>query len=138
MTKLVQLLLILFCAATFVPAALAKKHDRPPLPAKVMQANSVYVDCECPRALAEAREEALQQLQGWGRFQISQNRRETDLVLLFSGNAYLGDYITRDGPDTRNVSIESTILTVIDPNTGESLWTDSRRCGSCNDTGTTK
>src|SRR5580692_11475336 len=102
MTKLVQLLVILICAAFFVPAALAKKHDRPPLPAKIMQANSVYVDCVCPRGLAVAREEALQQLQGWGRFQISQNRHETDLVLLFSGNPYLGDYLTRDGPDKRN------------------------------------
>jgi hypothetical protein len=130
MTRLVQFLVILFCAALLVPAALAKKHDRPPLPAKIMQANSVYVDCVCPRGLAVAREEALQQLQGWGRFQISQNRRETDLVLLFSGNPYLGDYLTRDGPDKRNVSIEFTILTVIDPNTGASLWSDGRRWGS--------
>jgi hypothetical protein len=103
-----------------------------------MQASSVYVDCVCPRGLAVAREEALQQLQSWGRFQISQNRRETDLILLFSGNPYLGDYITRDGPDKRNVAIEYTILTVIDPNTGKSLWTDSRDWGSWRVKGATK
>jgi hypothetical protein len=138
MARLAQLILILFCAAVLVPAALANTQERSPISAKIMQANSVYVDCDCPRGLAAAREEALQQLHGWGRFQIAQNRRETDLVLLFSGNPYLGDYITRDGPDTRNVSIESTILTVIDPNTGESLWTDSRRWGSWRVKGATK
>jgi hypothetical protein len=130
MTKLSQFMVLVFCTAVFVPAALARKADHPPLSPKIMQANSVYVDCVCPRGLAVARETAVEQLSGWGRFQISQNRRQTDLVLLFSGNPYLGDYITRDGPDTRNVSIDSTILTVIDPNTGETLWVDSRHWGS--------
>jgi hypothetical protein len=137
-SRLIQLLVILFCTAAFVPSAPGKELGRPPLPAKIMQASSVYVDCVCPRALGVARETALQQLQSWGRFQISPNRRETDLVFLFSGNPYLGDYITRDGPDKRNVAIEFTIMTVIDPNTGKSLWTDSRRWGSWRVSGATK
>ena len=138
MTKLARPLLFFLCAAVFVPAVLAKNKERSPVPAKVMQASSVYVDCTCPRGLAVAREEALQQLKSWGRFQIAQNRRETDLVLLFSGNPYLGDYTTRDGPDTRNVAIESTYLTVIDPNTGATLWSDSREWGSWRVKGATK
>ena len=138
MRKLTQLLVILFCPAAFVPPALTKKTERPPLPAKIMQANSVYVDCVCPRALAVAQETALQQVRGWGRFQISQDRRQTDLVILFSGNPYLGDYISRDGPDKRPVAIESTIMTVIDPITGQGLWTDSRRWGSWRVSGATK
>jgi hypothetical protein len=103
-----------------------------------MQATSVYLDCVCPRGLAVARDTALQQLEGWGRFQISQQRRQTDLVLLFSGNPYLGDYITRDGPDKRPVAVDFTIMTVIDPTTGQSLWTDSRRWGSLRVRGATK
>ena len=138
MRRLTQLLVILLCTAAFVPAALAKKAERPPLSAKIVKANSVYIDCACPRALAAAQETALQQLQGWGRFQISQDRRQTDLVILFSGNPYLGDYVTRDGPDKRPVAIESTIMTVIDPVTGQSLWTDSRRWGSWRVKGATK
>ena len=138
MRRLTQLLVILFCMAAFVPAALAKKAERPPLPAKIVKANLVYVDCVCPRALAAAQETALQQLQSWGRFQISQSRRETDLVILFSGNPYLGDYVTRDGPDKRPVAIEFTIMTVIDPITGQTLWTDSRRWGSWRVKGATK
>jgi hypothetical protein len=136
--KLIQLLGILFCTAAFVPLALAKKTERPVLPAKITQANSVYVDCVCPRGLAVARDTALQQLESWGRFQISQQRRQADLVFLFSGNPYLGDYITRDGPDKRPVAVDFTIMTVIDPNTGQTLWTDSRRWGSLRVRGATK
>jgi len=88
--------------------------------------------------LAVAQETAAKQLQAWGRFQITENHRQADLIFLFSGNPYLGDYLTRDGPDKRYVSIEFTIMTVIDPNTGESLWTDSRRWGSLRVSGATK
>jgi hypothetical protein len=131
MRKLIQLLAIfLSLAACVVPSALAKKTERPALPAKIMQATSVYVDCVCPRGLAVAQDTAVLQLQSWGRFQISQQRWESDLVFLFSGNPYLGDYITRDGPDPRPVVVDFTIMTVIDPKTGQSLWTDSRRWGS--------
>ena len=138
MRKFIRLLGICFCAAVLIPSALAKKTERAPLPAKIIQANSVYVDCVCPRGLAVARDTALQQLQSWGRFQISQQRRQTDLVLLFSGNPYLGDYVTRDGPDDRPVKVDFTIMTVIDPNTGQTLWTDSRRWGSLRVRGATK
>lgn len=138
MRRLTQLLVILFCTAAWVPAALAKKAERPPLSPKIVKANYVYIDCVCPRTLAAAQETALQQVQAWGRFQIAENRRQTDLVILFSGNPYLGDYVTRDGPDTRPVAIESTIMTVIDPITGQTLWTDSRRWGSWRVKGATK
>jgi hypothetical protein len=122
----------------FVPSALARKTERPRLAAKILQANSVYVDCVCPRGLAVAQETAVKQLQSWGRFQLAENHRQADLIFLFSGNPYLGDYLTRDGPDTRYVAIEFTIMTVIDANTGASLWTDSRRWGSLRVSGATK
>jgi hypothetical protein len=130
MKQLIRLLGVLVLVAAFVPSAPAKKTERPPLPTKIMQATSVFVDCVCPQGLAVARETALQQLQNWGRFQISEQRWQSDLIVLFSGNAYIGDYITRDGPDERPVVVDFTIMTVIDPKTGQSLWTDSRRWGS--------
>jgi hypothetical protein len=138
MNKCIQLFVIIMFTADFASAAFAKHTAHRPLSPKIMQANSVYVDCVCPRALAVARDTALHELQSWGRFQISEDRRQTDLVILFSGNPYLGDYTTRDGPDKRPVAIELTILTVIDPKTGESLWTDSRRWGSWRVGGATK
>jgi hypothetical protein len=129
MKRLIRILLILY-AVPFVTAGSAVKSEHPVVSEKIMQANSVYIACECPRGMAVARARALQQLQAWGRFQIVESVRQADLVLLFSANKYLGDLLTRDGPDKRPVSIEWTILTVIDANTGEALWTDSRRWGS--------
>jgi hypothetical protein len=100
------------------------------LPTKVMQAKSALIVCECPRGLAVAEGRALHELLLWGRFQIVHRRDEADLVFLFSANEYLGDYLTRDGPDTRPVSVDFTIMTLIDPHTGQNLWSDSRRWGS--------
>jgi hypothetical protein len=138
MRNFTQIAVVLLCLAALASVCSAKKEERFTLPAKIMQADSVYVDCVCPRALGEARGTALAELQSWGRFKLSEDRRHTDLVILFSGNPYLGDYVTRDGPDTRYVAIEFTIMTVIDPNTGQTLWTDSRRWGSWRIKGATK
>jgi hypothetical protein len=138
MRRLIQLLVAALCVAVFVSPALARGTAHPLLPEKITLANTVYVDCVCPRALGVAKETALQQLLKWGRFQIAENHRQADLIILFSGNPYLGDYLTRDGPDTRPVQIVSTIMTVIDPKTGATLWTDSRRWGSLRVKGATK
>lgn len=138
MTTLKQFALILLCASLVAPAVLAKKEERHGLPAKLLQADSIYIDCVCPRALAAAQETALGEFQNWGRFKISEDKRHSDLVVLFSGNPYLGDYLTRDGPDLRPVFIKSTIMTVIDPNTGQTLWNDYRSWGSWRIKGATK
>ena len=138
MKKCLQLLVMLFCTSALGAAKSSPKTARPLLSPKIMQADTVFLDCTCPRALAAARKRALQQLQQWGRFRLVENLRQADLVFLFSGNRYLGDYLTRDGPDKRPVEIESTIMTVIDAHTGEALWTDSRRWGSWRVDGATK
>jgi hypothetical protein len=95
-----------------------------------MQAKSALIVCECPRGLAVAEARALHELQLWGRFQIVHHRHEADLVFLFSANEYLGDYLTRDGPDKRPVSVDFTIMTLVAPSTGQKLGSDSRRWGS--------
>jgi hypothetical protein len=38
--------------------------------------------------------------------------------------------LTRDGPDTRPVHVETAYMNVLDPRTGENLWGDSERQGS--------
>jgi hypothetical protein len=124
--------LLVFCVwAAMLPPAIAQE-DKPPLvPTKVLQSDTVYVDCSvCPRGLAVAQKTAFQALRAWGRFRVLEDHKHADLIFLFSANPYLGDYITRDGPDQRPVSIEFTIMTVIDPQTGKRLWTDWRRYGS--------
>lgn len=96
-----------------------------------MEASSAAIDCDlCPRALAQVETTANEEFLSWNRFRIVQDRKKADVILLFSGNPYLGDYLTRDGPDTRPLYIDGVILTVIDPHTGKVLWADSRRWGS--------
>jgi EF hand len=103
----------------------------PALSPKVTQAKSVYIVCDaCLRGMAEAKPAALEELADWGRFDVLPNRRNADLIFLFSANPYLGDYVTRDGPDTRPVHVDITFMNVIDPRTGESLWGDSKQWGS--------
>jgi hypothetical protein len=80
--------------------------------------------------LAVAERTALTELVTWGRFQLVHHLKDAELVILFSANPYLGDLLTRDGPDSRPVSVDFTILTIIDATTGAKLWSDSRRWGS--------
>ena len=53
-----------------------------------------------------------------------------DLIFLFSANPYLGDYVTRDGPDKRPVIVDTTYLNVVDPRTGKSFWGDFGQAGA--------
>jgi hypothetical protein len=101
------------------------------LPPKVIEAKTVSIYCvPCPRGLAAARLTAFEQLLDWPRFEIVPNPDKADLIFMFSANPYLGDYITRERPDERPVSVDITYMTVVDPNTGDTLWTDSKQWGS--------
>ncbi len=125
--------IVIICAcAIWLPAAAAQQEDgRSPALGKIKQATSVAIDCSaCPRALAKAGKTAEQELLAWKRFRLVDDPKKADLIFMFSGNPYLGDYLTRKGPDMRPVRIDGAIMTVIDPHTGSELWTDSRRWGS--------
>jgi hypothetical protein len=101
------------------------------LPAKILQASSVYIDCDaCPRGMAAAWRAAFDEIENWGRFDITPDPKKADLIFIFSANPYLGDYVTRDGPDTRGVKVNITFMDVVDPLTGRDLWGDSRQWGS--------
>jgi hypothetical protein len=101
------------------------------LPPKVTGARSVFIYCDaCPRGMANAKLAAFEELEGWNRFDVLDDPTKADLIFLFSANPYLGDYVTRDGPDRRPVSVDITYMNVVDPHTGEDLWGDSKQWGS--------
>jgi hypothetical protein len=101
------------------------------LPQKIVQATSVYIDCDaCPRGMSAAWQAAFDELEDWKRFDITPDPKKADIVFLFAANPYLGDYVTRDGPDKRPIYIRITYMNVVDPKTGENLWGDSRDWGS--------
>jgi hypothetical protein len=129
MIRLAQSVLSLLILTAFHLSAFAKKREPPSLPAKILEARSVYLDCDCRKEMVVSLKNALPEMLDWGRFQIAEDRHTADLVFLFSANPYLGDYLTRDGPDKRPADVDFTILTVIDAHTGAALWIDSKRWG---------
>jgi hypothetical protein len=109
------------------------------LPAAVKQAKSVAIICDsCPRTMAKARRAAFEQLTDWNHFAVVPDPTKADLIFLLSANPYLGDYVTRDGPDTRRVVVETTYLNVVNPRTGESYWGDYDETGAWFVSGATK
>jgi len=133
-TRLLRAVAFAFCICCFcvayAPSAAAGQERESSL-GKIKRASSVFVDCSaCPRALAKAGTTAERELTDWRRFRIVSDVRQADLVFLFGGNPYLGDYATRKGPDRRVVRIDATFLSVVDPHTGQELWGDSREWGS--------
>jgi hypothetical protein len=101
------------------------------LPAQIRQARSVAIVCDaCPRGMAKARKAALEQMLDWNHYKLESDPQKADLVFLFSANPYLGDYVTRDGPDKRPVVVDTTYMNVIDPRTGANLWGDYRQDGA--------
>jgi hypothetical protein len=129
MIRLAKSAVPLFVLTTLLVPASAKKREPPPLPAKLMEARSAYVDCDCRKEMAASLRSAVPELLAWGRFQLVEDRHAADVIFLFSANPYLGDYLTRDGPDKRPADVDFTILTVIDAHTGAALWVDSKRWG---------
>ena len=103
----------------------------PDVTPKAKQAKSASIVCDaCPRAMSKAKLAAFEELTVWKRFTLISDPKKADVVFLFSANPYLGDYVTRDGPDTRVTRVETVYLNVIDPRNGENLWSDNQRVGS--------
>ncbi len=138
-------LLVAFILATLVvpPPAQGQKHSK--LSSKVLSAKSIYFDDRT--GVAAVGDKAMGQLKKWGRFQIVQDRSRADLIILLSADPYKGGYIILSGGQTGTVDKNGNIdvdpvpnfnrlapvryayLTVIDPKTGENLWSDSHRWG---------
>jgi hypothetical protein len=103
----------------------------PDVAPRIKRAKTVAIVCDaCPRAMAKAKKAAFEELTVWKRFTVLPDPKKADLIFLFSANRYLGDYLTRGGPDKRPVHIDFTYFNVLDPRTGESLWGDYDRLGS--------
>ncbi len=136
--------LILVLSAFTAEAVAKEKHL--PLPPQIVAAKTVYIDNQS--GFAKLGDKAYDQLTKWGRFQVVQDRKQADLILLISAKAYDGGYVTSGSETTgtidssgninmtnsptysRHVSVNYTFLTVIDPKTGDNLWSDSKKWGN--------
>jgi len=111
----------------------------------ILSAKTVYFDNQTGAdAVGNA---AVAQLKKWGRFQVVRDKHIADLILLLSADPYNGGYIIFANGQTGTIDADGHIqqdsvpnynkqapvrdayLTVIDPTTGKSLWTDSHVWG---------
>ena len=138
--------LFLFIGVTTFAISSAAKDRHLPLPPQITTAKTVYIDNQS--GIAKLGDRAYQQLQKWGRFQVVQDRKQADLIFLLSAREYNGGYVTSGSSTTgtvdesgnintnssptytRPVSVNYTYLTVIDPKTGDNLWSDSKQWGN--------
>jgi hypothetical protein len=135
--------LLLACLLLSSAAPIPSQAQTPAVESpKIYAAKTVYFD---DRTGADAAANAaLAQLKKWGHFQIVQDRQQAELIFLLSTSAYRGGYIVpASGSADSSVHVRldpvvdsgwhapvrACILTVIDPRTGESLWSDAHVWG---------
>jgi hypothetical protein len=135
-------LLLASLAVSSTVSISASAQNQPVQSPKIQSAKTIYFD---DRTGADAAANAaLAQLKKWGHFQIVQDRQQAELIFLLSTSAYRGGYIVPpSGSADSGVHVRldpvvdsgwhapvcACILTVIDPRTGESLWSDSHVWG---------
>ena len=138
-------LVAVFIFACLVAALSAHGQKQLAKSPKILSSKTVYfedrtgVDAVGAAALAE--------LKKWGRFQIVQDKKLADLIFLLSADPYNGGYIIFASGQTgtvdsgghvqedrvpnfnRQAPVRDAYLTVIDPKTGQNLWSDSHLWG---------
>src|ERR1700730_18463678 len=135
-------------AALLFGASAYAKHDKLPLPEQVMTAKTVYIDNQS--GLADLGDKAYDETKKWGRVQIVDSPEKADLVLLLSAKEYISGYRSNTYHNTtgsvdssgnvnaqtygsghsRAVYSGTTYITLLDPKSGSSLWSDSRAWGA--------
>jgi hypothetical protein len=112
---------------------------------KILSAKTVYFDNQTGvEAVGTA---AVAQLRKWGRFQIVHDKKTADLILLLSADPYNGGYIIFASGQTgtmdadghieqdrvpnynRQAPVRDAYLTVIEPRSGQNLWSESHVWG---------
>ena|SRR5690242_19586417 len=126
-----------FLAATFVlisgfvTAAQAQKRA---LSTKLFTAKSVYFDNQT--GFSAVGDDAVRELQKWGRFQVVRRRDDADLLFVLTAEVYSEDpdkppYNGDFEPDLLRLPHKpaNAYLTVLDPASGRKLWASSHAWG---------
>ncbi len=135
------LLCILFILLLILssPMSVQANDKHAPLPSRVRSANTVYVDNQT--SSAELQNVAYTELSKWARLRIVDSPKKADIVLRLSGGTSVrfvsggeNSYPAAIVPAKQNwidadsaVPEGSTRISVIDPKTGNSLWSDIRK-----------
>jgi hypothetical protein len=139
--KQIKVVAILGAVAVLAAAIPANSNNKTTISPKVMAAKTVYFE---DRTGAERVAAAtIAELKKWGRFQLATERKSADLILVLSADPYKGGHVLLASGETGTIDEKGNIdkdsvpnyhaqapvreayLFVIDPNTGEVLWSGS-------------
>jgi len=115
------------------------KDKRSAVPSKVLSAKTIFVDNQTNDA--ELQNDALVGLSRWGRFDVVDSPQKADIVLRLTGSSVVkfvpgGDASATYDPKPANGNAAGgeelappgcTRITVIEPKSGNTLWSDVRK-----------
>jgi hypothetical protein len=130
--------LVVVAGVMLVGPDMARGNTKASVPEKVLAARKIYVENRTNDVLLQ--NDTYLELAKWGRFQIVDSAKKADVVLRLNGGSTVTLVETGDKTYLYNSSVggrwqESTEqvpegftrLTLIDPKTGSTLWSDQRK-----------
>jgi hypothetical protein len=122
------------CFVALLLSVTAFAGKKLPLSAKVTTAKTVYI--ENRSGYASIGDKAFDELSKWGRFKIVSEKKDADLIVLLTSRTEEGGSTatsnTVGNTTVTNISdgsVSVTELSLIDPSTGDVLFSDSRPWG---------
>jgi hypothetical protein len=139
MKSLTSVLAVAALVAGSVAVETVAKDKRPLLPMRVMAAKTVYVDNQT--TTAELLNTAYTELSKWGRLQVVDTPQKADIILRLSNGNFVKFVSGSDTPPAADAKMDkqsfvgadetvppgSTRVSVIDPKSGTSVWSDIRK-----------
>jgi hypothetical protein len=139
MKSLTSVLAVAALVAGSVAVETVAKDKRPSLPMRVMAAKTVYVDNQT--TTAELLNTAYTELSKWGRLQVVDTPQTADIILRLSNGNFVKFVSGGDTPPAADAKMDkqsfvgadetvppgSTRVSVIDPKSGTSVWSDIRK-----------
>ena len=139
-----EYLLLTFLVTSLLLATPANAQKQMAQAQKISSAKTVYFQNETASDAVGKNAEA--QIKKWGKYQLVANPKQADLIFLLSADAYNGGNIIFASGQTGSVDkgginvdpvpdynkqapTRFAFLTVIDPKTGENLWSDRHQWG---------
>jgi hypothetical protein len=131
---------VFFVGAVLFAFGIARANEkRGAIPSKILSAKTIYVDNQTTDA--ELQHDAYMGLSKWGRYEIVDSPQKADVVLRLSGSSVVkfvpgGDPSATYNPKPVNESSAGgaelappgcTRLTLIEPKSGTTLWSDVRK-----------
>lgn len=131
---------VFFLTAMLLDLGIARANDkRGTVPSKVLSARTIYVDNQANDA--ELQHDAYMGLSKWGRYEIVDSPQKADVVLRLSGSSvvkfvpggnpsatYNPKPASENSAETQELAPPgSTRITLIEPKSGTTLWSDVRK-----------